>query len=621
MPASLIKKSIWGVTVVAVTAILMVAALPLIASTRIVQDRIALEMSAWSGYRVELANAPEIQIWPTFKAVLYDVSLSDWDDAQRRPVLDAERVELELSATAALGGNVVISTAKLVRPVLYVNETSPNRYAPVAPKIGRIRHAIDQARAVVAENPNDPDLSQLASDSFGTVEFSDGQIVDAAGGENGAILTGLGGAIEWDALNRSAALSANGIWRGENFSVEASSARPLVLFAGGSAPVAINIKAAPASGSFDGVANLSENSFFNGQATFNSSSLRRMLEWSRSDLPPGASSGSVALSGKISGDRKRLKLDEAQIALDGSQASGVLELSFAEAVPSIAGTLAFDQLNLRAFLSAFTPFTPGSEGEPSAIDIAFAEKYNLDLRLSAARATAGELSFTDVAATTQVRGGLTAFDISDATIFGGTVQAGIRYDRKGDGGNLDVRLLANNIDAANAAALAGSTRLVPAGKTTISLMLKGPGRDLDSFLDTASGSFSMIFGPGNVNGFDITAFISRFKQGGFFSLRDVTTGSAGVDRAEVRATLAEGTARIEKAEARLGNRLVTLSGVVPYIGGGLALSGAITAADAAANNPNAAEAAFFVGGSWNAPFVSPIFAGTAFERPRPDQGD
>lgn len=621
MPASLIRKSIWGVTAVAVITILAVAALPLIASTRIVQDRIALEMSAWSGYRVELANAPEIEIWPTFKAVLYDVRLSDWDDAERRPVLDAERVELELSATAALSGNVVISTAKLVRPVLYVSQVSPNRYAPVAPKIGRIRHAIDKARAVVAENPNSPNLSELASDSFGTVEFNDGQIIDSAGGENGAIMTGLSGAVEWGALNRSASLSANGIWRGENFSIEASSANPLLLFAGGSAPVAINVKAAPVSGSFDGVANLSENSFFNGQVTFNSPSLRRMLEWSRNDLPPGVSTGSVALSGRINGDRKRLKLDDAQITLDGNPSSGVLELSFADAVPGITGTLAFDQLDLRAFLSAFTPFTPGSETTPSAIDLAFAEKYNLDLRLSAARAAAGELNFTDVAATTQVRGDLTAFDISDSTIFGGTVQAGIRYDRKGDGGNLDVRLLANNIDAANAAALAGSNRVVPTGKATISLMLKGPGRDLDSFLETASGSFSMIFGPGNVNGFDIAAFINRFKQGGFFPLRDVTTGSVGVDRAEVRATLAEGAARIEKGEARLGDRLVTLSGVVPYVGGGLALSGAITAADAAANDPNAVEASFFVGGSWSAPFVSPMLSGTGFEHPSPVQGD
>ena len=102
MPASMIRKSIWWLSAIAAIAVLIVAALPMIASTRIVQDRIALEMSAWSGYRVDLSAAPEIEIWPSFKAVLSDVRLSDWDDESRKPVLDAERVELELSAVAAL---------------------------------------------------------------------------------------------------------------------------------------------------------------------------------------------------------------------------------------------------------------------------------------------------------------------------------------------------------------------------------------------------------------------------------------------------------------------------------------------------------------------------------------
>ena len=273
------------------------------------------------------------------------------------------------------------------------------------------------------------------------------------------------------------------------------------------------------------------------------------------------------------------------------------------------------------FLSAFTPFTPGSGGAPLTIDVAFAERYNLDLRLSAARATIGELAFSNVAATAQVKGDLTAFDISDATIFGGVVQAGVRYDRKGKAGNLDVRLLASDIDTGAAAALAKSLRIVPAGKATVSLLLKGPGHDWNSFLETAAGSFSMTFGPGTVNGFDISDFINRSNQGGFFALRDVAPASIAVDRAEVRATLSEGAARLEKAEARLGQRTATLSGVVPYVVGGVALSGAVIATDAAADKADEAEASFFVGGSWSAPFVAPSFSGTSFTRPRVGQSD
>ena len=621
MPSSIVRKSIWGIIVVAAIVVLVVAALPWIASTRLVRDRIALEMSALSGYRVELASGPDVHIWPTFRAVLNDVSLSDWDDPEKRPVLDAESVELELSPIAALQGNVRIASARLVRPVLYVSEVAPDRYAPVAPRFGRVRNAIEGARALVKANPQKPDLSALADDSFGTVEFSDGQIVDLGGGTDAAMLTGLAGAIEWGEFDEAASLSATGVWRGENFSLDVSSGRPLILFAGGSAPLSFNLKAAPASGSFEGVANLSRASYLNGQVTVSSPSLRRVLEWSRTDVPPGAGTGSIAVSGRISGNKSRFKLDNAEITLDGNPGRGVLELSLARAVPAISGTLAFDQLDLRAFLSAFTPFTPGSDSAPSAIDIAFAEKYNLDLRLSAANASAGELAFSNVAATAQVKGNLTSFDISDASVFGGTLQAGVRYDRNGEGGNLDVKLLASDIDTAAAAALIKPVKQMPAGKATVSLLLKGPGRDRASFLDTAAGTFSMTFGPGTVNGFDMNAFLKRVGQGGFFPLRDVASGSVPVDRAEVRATLADGTARIETAEIRLGERSVTLSGVVPYVGGGLALSGAVVAAKTSADQPDAAEASFFVGGSWSAPFVSPIFSGTGFDTPRIGQSD
>ena len=261
------------------------------------------------------------------------------------------------------------------------------------------------------------------------------------------------------------------------------------------------------------------------------------------------------------------------------------------------------------------------DSAPGAVDVAFAEKYNLDIRLSAAKATAGDFSFTNVAATAQVKGDLTAFDISDATIFGGTVQAGLRYDRKGDGGNLEIRLLASDIDTAAAAALAKSMRVVPAGKATASLMLRGPGRDWNSFLETAEGSFSASLSQGSVNGFDLTAFLDRFKQGGFFPLREVASGTVAIDRAEVRATLAEGAARIEKAEAKIGERVIALSGVIPYVGGGLALSGEVARADATSGDATTAEASFFVGGSWSAPFVSPIFNGTSFDRPRVGEND
>ena len=69
---------------------------------------------------------------------------------------------------------------------------------------------------------------------------------------------------------------------------------------------------------------------------------------------------------------------------------------------------------------------------------------------------------TDVAATAQVKNGLAVFDVSDATAFGGTLQAGIRFDRNGDLDQVEMRMLATDVDAgAIFGAATGMTGLCP----------------------------------------------------------------------------------------------------------------------------------------------------------------
>ena len=295
----------------------------------------------------------------------------------------------------------------------------------------------------------------------------------------------------------------------------------------------------------------------------------------------------------------------------------MLDLSFGEAVPGISGTLAFDQLDLRSFLAAFTPFTPGSDSAPGAVDVAFAEKYNLDIRLSAAKATAGDFSFSDVAATAQVKGDLTAFDISDATIFGGTVQAGLRYDRKGERRQTSrCGCWPATSIAAAAAALAKSMRVVPAGKATASLMLRGPGRDWDSFLETAEGSFSASLGQGSAQRLRSRRIPRPFQAG---RLLPAARGFErdGADRPcrsprdarRRRGPHREGRGQDRRARDRAVRRHSLCRRRAGAVGRG-------RPPRAASGDATTAEASFFVGGSWSAPFVSPIFNGTSFDRPR-----
>ncbi|TIU91053.1 MAG: AsmA family protein, partial [Mesorhizobium sp.] len=208
MSSPLIRRGIWAIGVAVLVIALAVAALPLVASTRIVRDRIAWEMSAWSGFRVTIDGAPRIEVWPNFRAILTDVTLSQWTEGDAPPVIEAERVEVNLSAMAALRGDVVFSTARLIRPTIRVQRAAHGFFLPALPSGGRITRSIDIARAVVSANPAKPDLSKLPADPFGTVEFRNGRVVTSVDGKDAEILSSLSGQANWAAMNSNATLSA-----------------------------------------------------------------------------------------------------------------------------------------------------------------------------------------------------------------------------------------------------------------------------------------------------------------------------------------------------------------------------------------------------------------------------
>ena len=616
MPTPLIRRGVWAIGVAVLVIALVVAALPLIASTRIVRDRIAWEMSAWSGFRVTIDGAPRIEVWPKFRAILTDVTLSQWTETDAPPVIEAERVEVDLSAMAALRGDVVFSTARLVRPTIRVQRNANGLFLPARPSGGRITRSIDTARGVVNANPATPDLSKLPTDPFGIVEFRDGRMVASVGGKDDEILSSLTGQASWAAMNSNATLTATGIWRGESVAVDLASPKPLVLFAGGAAPITLSFKAAPASFSFDGVAGMSENAYFDGQAKFSAPSLRRVLEWSQTGIAPGAAIGSVSISSKVTATAGRIKFENTAVALDNNPGMGALDFSFGEALPVISGTLAFDTLDLRSFLSAFTPLAPAGETGPGEIDSSFADRINLDLRLSAAHATAGAIQLADVAATAQVKNGLAVFDISDASAFGGNIQSSLRFDRKPDGTQVEIRLLASDIDGGAFGTAAGMTRLVPASTGTVSVILKGPGKSWSSIFENADGSVSATFGPGTLSGLNLQAFLKHSEQGGFFALDDVADGTLPIDGAELKASISKGVARLDKAEANSAKYKIWLSGIASYAGRGLALSGGIIQPEQAlaqTNTQGPNQSSFFVGGTWSTPFISPVSRGISGE--------
>lgn len=606
MKSRLARRGLLALGVVVIVGVALVAALPLIASTQIVRDRIAYELSVWSGYRVTLGQAPALSVWPSFRAHLTDVRLTEWSAAEAPPVLEAERVEMDLSALAALRGEVSFSRIALVRPLLRVAENGALLQPELGRSGGRLLRAIEMSRSMVdAEQPASPAAS-MPDIPFGTIEFTDGRIAVSRAGTDEPVVTGLAGRIYWPTLRRGADLKASGIWRGENFVVEMSSGQPLSLFSGAEAPLKFTFEAPPAGLSFDGSAILSSQPYFTGTGRFSSPSLRRFLEWSQTEISAGAAIGSLTVSGAVTGEVDRLKVENVELDLNGNMGAGVLDLSLGDDVPAIAGTLAFRTLDLRSFMSAFMPLAASRGQMDDPVDSELANQISLDLRLSAANARGGNVALTDLAATIQVKRGLAAFDLSDATVFGGTVQAGLKIDRAGPNSAAELRLNAEGVDAAALMLSAGMKGIVPQSRANLALAAKGVGADWNAVLANADGTVTATLGEGTLAGFDLTDFLSRAALGEFFALADVTSGSLAISGAELKARLHNGVLRIDKSETWLSDRTISIEGIVPYMGRALALSGEIARKVAPEEERAAPDAVFFIGGGWDAPFVSPV---------------
>lgn len=600
MASSLARYGLWIVGGMLVIAIAVIGALPYVASAQIVRDRIALEVSAWSGYRVELGAAPEIEVWP-FRAVLRNVTLSGWFDPERRPVITAERVDIDLSPLAALRGDVLFSNATLVRPTIRLASDSGDVSLSTSPVGGRIARSIEDARSVVATDPINPDVTALPHDTFGTIQVVDGRIVTAWSHKDEDLVTSVAGKLEWAALDRPSRLSMTGIWRGESIALELTAERPLVLLAGGTGPLSVTLKSAPASFGFSGTANLTADTFFSGSARFASPSLRRMLEWSTAEAVKGTPVGAVSVEGKIAGNRHRLKIEDTRVSIDGSSATGVLEFALAQRIPALSGTLAFQTLDLNS-LFATIGVADGPASLTGGVGTIPDHGIDLDLRLSSEKATSGSFSLTDMAATARIKGGLATIDISDAAAFGGNVQAGVRINRKPEGEIVEVRFLGEEVDGGIVAAFAPLIRILPSAKGNISLMLKAPAGTWSEMLASGEGTVAASFGEGVIQKFDIAAFLSRLAKGDFFALDEVASGSLAVKGVVVKAAVSKGIARITKAEIRAANATISASGIIPSVGG-LALSGLIASGDG--TTASSRTATFFVGGSWSKPFVIP----------------
>ena len=594
--APLVKSAAVVAVMIFVLAIVLIATIPYVFANKNIKEGIRSELAAMSGLPVNLRGDISLSVLPRLVATMHDVEIGDPGNVNQTG-LSAQTIQVELSWLAALQRRVEIRSMHADRASIRISKDLSGNWLPDA-LASPLAPPLLKARMAMASNPAEPDFSDLPNWRIGSLSLANSSLSIIGAMPLPDIVSDLNADISWPGLSMPARANGTGTWRGKTAKFSLGAKDPFGIAAGGSSEVTINLASEPATFEFTGIANLQNFFFANGSLKFETPSMRALLDWLGADIDPGNAMGRMSMSAKLTTKDKDLNFDDAVINFNDNSATGVLQLKQDGSVPALSGTLAFENLDLATFLSAF-PI--GLNSGAARFGMGFLNQMQLDLRLSAKAAKLGNIPLSEVAAAVRIKDGSANFDLGDAGFYGGRAEANLTITDARDTLDGEMRIKIADVDAKQLDP--GGT--VPTLDTLVqaSVEIKGKYAGFLAFVRTGEGRAEVSAAQGNVRNFDLDAFRAGLTGGKLFNLPDAYHGAAVLNSLKVNAMVNNGVAEVTDGFIDLFGARIDFSGALPVLSPGLAFSGSLMDL---ADPQSPAVRKFFIGGAWEHPFVTPV---------------
>lgn len=590
---------------VSIFAIFRISA-PFLISSSLVRSGMETAISQWTGHHAVIGGRPQLDFWPVPKITLNNVTISRPTASGDKVLVRVERLSASFSLFKALRGRPVFHDFHFIRPHLFVARDTAGYldWSRDGLLADAVRHAKQAGNGEpgLPENLNAPIGSMTIED--GTVELSD------ARSNQTYVVDGIAADIDWPKLGGALKAYAMAKVRHQDVTIEFASPQPLLLFAGSNATTRVTFNSHPLSGHFEGTANIAADAFLAGNIELNAPDIPALLAWSGARLPSVEKLKSASMAADVMTMDESLRFNALKFSVDDATATGIMDLSMSPTGrPKAAGTLAFDTVDIRAFLAAFSLNLSGDVNPDETLDTTFIRKLELDMRLSVKTAKLDPFVLGDVGASVMISDGKANFDIGDSEFEGGLLTGHLDVAERGfdGGGNLQISIRdADLTSTAERLALAGP---LPLGRGSLDLSLKTLKPVWATGINDISGKLHFYSDNGFVRQLDLAAFRDTASQKPFFRMSAAGNGTFDFSTADLDADFAAGTADITKGIIVGPSQTLNLSGVIPYGTNGMALAGTLqanTEADAATYPP----LHFFVGGSWPDPVISPVSVNT-----------
>lgn len=598
--------------------------IPSIVSTDLVKQRFELAISESIGQKVTFGAEPKIKLWPNANISLGAVTVGKDDIGAEESLLVADSVSADMSLLSALFGEPTFSNYKLVRPTvqleIYLDGTS--NWLPSSNILGGLLNSNNLAQTsstVISASAEGPFASALFD--FQNLEIEGGTVLLITDpGNEPEKISSINGRITRSSFTNKLATNFEAIIRGEKINLNISDFDTIKFINGEIIDTDIILKSDLVNFNYNGEIQASNKVFIKGELTLDTPSVRRAIEWSGSQIKPGAALGAVDLQADVSGTLTDAKFEDLIVKIGDNRGIGILDYSIEDdGPPVLSGTLAFNTLDIESFLRAFTPLPKSSEDIANTIDTRFLKQLGLDLRLSAQSAVIGPINMSNLAAAVQVNREDATFNVGDATAYGGQLIGKISISDKGIDGGGEVSISARDVDFDDFFSTLKVEGPLPRGNGDLDLKLISERPLWATDVANIRGGFSVTLTDGSVPGVDLDQVKQLASEKRFFDLTDISNGNWRFDTAEIKVDIDGGIASLQKAIIMSGEEQIALRGIIPFAKGSLALQGVIGAKlnETEQANPEPKTSpdnvlSFFIGGSWPNPIVSPSVPANMF---------
>ncbi|UNE54677.1 AsmA family protein [Bartonella machadoae] len=520
--------------------------LPYLVSTDTIRVRLAQDLSAWTGYNVQLRDPPRLNLFPYPKAFLSGVTLtSKMNDVA--PLMEAESIEVDLSLVDLLWGHVSFSETRIVRPQFVMEKpikTVVDFFDRFSRSQGALGLAIRNAREILKHNPDHPDIEHLLKQPFGRIVIENGTFVyhDSISDVSEKI-TGLNATLDWPESTQKVQFHADARWRGEFTKLSIDADQALLLLAGGKSKVKASLNSLRGGITFIGQARLSKYYIFDGKVSMRSPGWNQTLVWIGGNHFWGYGLKTpIVWESHFLAQPMHIKMNNVTFTMGTANARGALEVDFQDDVPIVIGSLAFDNLDFNIFGSIFFSI----KEQDAFLDTTIFDRIGVDLRLSSPQAKVGNIALTNLAAAMQIRKGHGIFDLGHANVFGGSLQSSIEIASDNKNMRIKGHASGTSIDTQTASEALGMTPFVQS-KADFTTTVQTLANSWSEIFAKMQGELTLKLSSGRLLGYDLNDLQTRLSEKEQFLLTKSDVLATTFDFWNIQTHFLNGTIRITES--------------------------------------------------------------------------